>query len=206
MPSDKPSSKEVVFERLALNDEEEYLDFLMAVYRDQFNSDAYKERQTVRRSWRWAYVDNPNAVKERPLIWLCRLRDKIIAQVCLMPVELKVDDRYHKAGWCQNVMILPEFRNMGLGYFLLRHVMHDLKKDEIDILMVAGTNRNSYSLLKGLGFSDLGFINRNIKPSLFGLTARFLSVDAARLNGPDAKGRVRVIETNDFGPDFDSFG
>ncbi len=193
MPSGKFSSKGVAFERLALKDEEEYLDFLMAAYRDQFNSAAFKDREKVRRSWRWEYVDNPNAPEGEPLIWLCRLKGRIIAQACLMPVELKADDKYCKAGWCQNLMILPEFRNVGLGYFLLKHVMSVLRKGEIDILLAAGTNENSYSLLKGLGFSDLGFINRNIRPSLFGLA------------GLDAKGPVRIIETDGFGPDFDSF-
>lgn len=161
---------EVVFERLKLNKEEEYVDFLMEAYREQFNYHRFRDREFVKRFWRWEYVENPAASSENPYIWICRRRGKIIARICFMPVRLSVKGRTYKGCWCQDLMVLSELRSMGMGYFLIRHALGELA-GSVDLVMVSGTNSDSYALFKNSGFIDLGFIGRNIKPALFGSAA-----------------------------------
>jgi len=186
-------SSEVSFERLSLKDEEDYIDFLADAYRDQFNFYKYADRSLVKNCWRWEYIDNPAVPVGDPLIWICRFKKKIIAQICFMPSIVKVKDKTYKGGWCQDFIILPQFRNMGMGHFLIRYALKELAGC-MDILMASGTNAASYALLKNYGFINLGFIDRNIRPALFEFSRSVYKTD-----------RIEISEENVFNYEFDRF-
>lgn len=153
---------EMQIDRLSVKDKEEYSSFLIAAYKDQFNSQRFSETESVYRFWQWEYVDNPAAVKGYPFIWLARIDGKIAGQFCLMPVTLKVGDKTLKGGWCQNFIILPQYRKMGIGRALVSHVIK-AHKEHLDALLVAGTNDTSYSIFKNLGIADAGYIPLYVK-------------------------------------------
>ena len=187
-----PSSG-IVFERLSPKDAEEHTDFLVDAYKDEFNSYKFRDRDLVKRSWRWEYVDNPAASEGNPPVWICRMKDMIIAQVCFMPASVQVKDKTLKGGWCQDLMIRSQYRNMGLGYHLIRHALGELA-GSVDIALVSGTNDASYVLLKNSGFTDLGFIGRNIRPALF---------DIGLFRKPGAGSQVKVSAVDGFDERFD---
>ncbi len=156
----------VEFENLSLADKEEYIDFLMVAYKDQFNRDKFEKREMVKKFWDWKYLDNPTMVRWKPIIWICRFRDKMVGQICVMPIDLKVGQETYKGGWFQDFIILPLFRNMGIGHSLIQHALKKLN-GLIDIVMAAGTNERSYDLFKKAGFLDMGAINRSVYPLNF---------------------------------------
>lgn len=222
---DKLIRSGVKFEKLSLHNEEEYLDFLMEAYKNNFNYYRFEDPNLVRKLWYWEYMDIPGSFKGSPFIWVCRLQNRIIAQVCIMPVELKIGDKPYRGGWCQDVMVLPQFRNMGLGYFIFQYLSEGLDSF-FDILLVSGTNKNSYTLLKSIGFLDVGFFSRNIKVLniknitekltrktaprlLLGIFIKFITLtlklpylfNASNCNNDD----IKVSAADDFSEEFDNF-
>jgi GNAT superfamily N-acetyltransferase len=151
-------------ERFLVKDKKEYTDFLIAAYKDQFNSQRFSETGSVNKFWQWEHIDNPAATKDLPNIWLVRIDGKIAGQFCLMPIALKVGDKIVKGGWCQNFIVLPQYRKMGIGRTLVSHVTKTYK-DHLDALLVAGTNDTSYSIFKNTGITDAGYIPLYVKIS-----------------------------------------
>lgn len=151
------------FDRFKDSDIDELVQFQKQAYSDQYNASDYIKEDVIRRRFIWKYLDNPNCTdKHRPFIWLMRFEELIISQICIMPCEVKIENNVYKAGWCQDFIAHPEFRNKGIGYFLIRHILGELKK-EMDLLFVAGTNKYSYPLFKLAGFTDIALLPRYIK-------------------------------------------
>lgn len=151
------------FDRFKDSDLEQLIQFQKQAYSDQYNASDYREDDVIKRRFVWKYLDNPNRTnKDRPFIWLARFKGLIIAQICIMPYEVKIENNLYKAGWCQDFIAHQEFRNKGIGYFLIRHILGELKK-EMDLLFVAGTNKYAYPLFKLAGFTDIALLPRYIK-------------------------------------------
>jgi len=208
----------VCLARLTLDEKEEYTDFLMEAYKDQFSSYMFQDARAVQGRWLWKYFDNPSPISEKPLIWLCRIYGKIAGQFCLMPVEVKIKDRVYNGGWCQDFIVLSKYRARGLGKLIVKHAM-DKAGAYIDILLVAGTNAASYAIFKDLGFSDVGFIGRNLKiinpqnvsskfvknrflKSLANIAIKTCFKPHVRSHSMD---RVRILEVTDFKAGIDNF-
>jgi len=186
-------------ERLSVKDREEYTAFLIEAYKDQFNSRRFSDSGFANRSWQWEYLDNPSAVKDLPDIWLARVDGKIAGQFCLMPVTLKSGDKTLRGGWCQNFIVLPQYRKMGIGRALVSHVMAE-RKEHMDALLVAGTNDTSYAIFKNLGITDAGHIPLYVRINRLG----FLNFPAQlrkyfRPSGKD----IRIEEITSFDGSFD---
>ena len=194
-------NKRVRFEQLSLQDEEEYADFLAAAYKGRPNYGRFSDRDAVKKFWRWKYIDNPNASGDRPLIWLCRLEGRVVAQTCLMPVSLKIGIGVCRAGWYQDFVVLPEFRGQGLGSLLVEHVTEDAK-NYLDVLLVAGTNKISYAIFKKSGFSDIGFVGRNVMVARMAPLFRLFRIFA---KSSRQRGEVKITETGALGREFDDF-
>lgn len=209
------------FQRLTLSDEKGYVDFLVSAYADQPNRLRFKDRDEASKYWRWEYLDNPAAPKGDPFIWICKSGGKIIAQACFMPVKLKIGNGYYKGGWCQDLMVLPEFRNLGVGFLLIRHAVNEMSA-LADILMAAGTNSNSFAVLSALGFRETGRINRNVivtdhrklsdaltqnslLSSLLALVSSSLFAVKAFLSKPVKTGAIEIAVAGEFGKEFDGF-
>src|SRR3989338_1158906 len=95
----RPISSDVLFERLSLKNEAEYIDFLTEAYKGQFSYYRFTDRELIKQSWHWEYIDNSVATAGNPPIWICRSKNKIIAQICFMPAEVRVAGRAYKGGW-----------------------------------------------------------------------------------------------------------
>lgn len=155
------TSGEFKFEKFESKDLAEIIEFQKKAYIDQFNASDYTEDETIKRHFIWKYLDNPNCA-DGPFIWLARFKEKIIGQFCVMPHKVKIENNFYKAGWCQDFIVDPEFRNRGMGYFLIKHALNEAS-GYLDLLFVGGTNNASYPLFKTLGFIDIGMLPRYIK-------------------------------------------
>ena len=153
----------VKFEKLQLNDENEYIHFLKEAYKDTFNSFCYEDSTQIKKMWRWKYLRYPYIQKKIPHIYICRYDGRIIAQICAMPCSFKLHDRMLETAWLQDLMILAQYRNLGLGYYLIKFMLEQIRS-EFQCALVGGTNQNSYLLFKRLGFLELGGIQKFIKP------------------------------------------
>ncbi len=171
MAEDKKNS--LTFRRLSLDDENAYLDFLMKANTGQFNSYRYMVRDRVRSFWRWEYLSGPAVTGGGPLIWICSQRNSIVGQLCVMPVDVVIDGRQYKAGWCQDFMVLSEFRGMGIGHQLVQHVQKGTT-DTLDILMAVIATERSSDIFKKSGFLEMGTIDRYIYPLNFSAISRRL--------------------------------
>ncbi|MDD3905541.1 MAG: GNAT family N-acetyltransferase [Candidatus Omnitrophica bacterium] len=185
------ASADVSFGRLSMKDDEEYTKFLVTAHKGRFNGYLFKDPGMARRLWRWEYLDNPDARDGGPYIWICRIKGAIAGQACVMPVMVKTGDSYFRGGWFQDLIMLPEFRNTGIGYFLVKHVLGELTAS-LDIAMVSGTNEESYPLFKTLGFTDMGHIGRNI----------YVNALSAFFTTTACKSALEINEIKDIGESF----
>ncbi len=122
------TATDLIFEKLTMENKEEYTDFLMQAYKDEFHSHLFNDRESVKRRWIWEYVEHQVPIKDKPLIWVLRIGGRMAGQMCVMPVMLNVRGKLCKAGWCQDFIVLPEHRKKGLGYSIVRHVTEESKK------------------------------------------------------------------------------
>ena len=153
----------------------ELLSFLKAAYADQFNAPEYQDEKDITERWEWANIKNPNKGSFKSLSWICRenTSNKIVGHFGVMPISLKYRDVYCPAVWGRDLIVLPEFRKLGVGPFLTASVLEEVK-DEAAIFMIAGLNDNDnvYRMYKKFGFVDMGRIplyvraNRSFIPFL----------------------------------------
>jgi GNAT superfamily N-acetyltransferase len=158
---------DIKFERLAVKDKDEYLEFLVEAYGDRLNTGKFSERGLIDRFWQWEYRDNPAAEKEAPAIWLARADGRIAGQFCLMPVIIKIGGGICRGGWCQDFMVLSRYRGSGIGRSLVTRAVKD-SSASLDIILVAGTNDASHSIFKDAGFIDMGRMPLYIRPNFPG--------------------------------------
>ena len=153
----------IKFEKLRLSDEEEYIRFLKEAYKSTFNSFRYQYDDQIKKMWRWEYLHYPYVQKAASPVYVYRYNGDIIAQVCAMPCSFKLHDQIIKAVWVQDLMILDQYRNLGLGFYLIKYMLEQLRS-EFQCVLVSGTNKNSYPLFKQFGFLELGWMSKFIKP------------------------------------------
>ena len=153
---------DLVFEKLTMESKEEYTDFLMQAYKDEFHSHLFGDHEAVKRKWIWEYVECRVPVKDKPLIWILRIKGRMAGQMCVMPVMLNVRGKLYKAGWCQDFIVLPEHRKKGIGYSIVRHVTEESKK-YLDVLLAIVASEASYKVFQRASYIDIGFTSRNIK-------------------------------------------
>lgn len=152
----------MTFTKLLSVRDDGYADFLISAYQDQFNSRRFKDRDQVVKRYFWEYEQNPHLESGKPTIWVCRIEGRIIGQFCAMPATLYINGHPCKAGWCQDFIVLPQYRKAGIGRLLTKHLI-DESKEYFDLLLVAGTNEVSYKIFKEAGFKSKGWIDRKIK-------------------------------------------
>lgn len=127
--------------------------------------------------WRWQYLDNPTDGGCRPPIWIFTDGNRILAQVGTIPIHLKVNGHSYLAAWCSDFVVLPEFRNRGVGPLLLKAV-----KEKFDFLMALGISDMSYPLFKKDRWEDLGTLPHYIKILDFkGIATRFFKNEAMQM-------------------------
>jgi len=134
------------------------LDFLKSAYAGRFNAADFEDGDEVTKRWRWFAAENPNA-KDARTAWLCRDRrdGKIVGHLGIIPAALKCKDRCYPVVWGRDMIVLQTVRNMGIGTFMARVLMRDIKENGA-IFLAAGLNESSYGLFRKMGFIDVGRI------------------------------------------------
>lgn len=146
------------------SDLSEVVAFFKAAYADQFNASEYKNEDDIIKRWKWANIENPNRDGLGPLAWICRENSskKIIGHFGVIPIALKCKDRYYPAVWGRDLVVLPEFRKLGLGPFLVAGVLKELKNRAV-IFLAAGVRDHVYPMYKKFGFADMGLISLYVR-------------------------------------------
>ncbi|MBN2452686.1 MAG: GNAT family N-acetyltransferase [Candidatus Omnitrophica bacterium] len=152
---------EVMMEKLSIVDGEEYTDFLIEAYKDQFHAGMFRDRKKVKDRWLWEYVQNPAPADGKPLIWILRIGGKIAGQMCVMPVTLNIFGRPYKAGWCQDFIVLPGHRKKGMGYSIVKQVTEQSGK-YVEMLLAIVASEASYRIFSKASYIDAGFMDRAV--------------------------------------------
>jgi hypothetical protein len=69
--------------------------------------------------WQWMFVDSARRLGRKPLVWLHRDGDAIVAHMGSIPVRLKIGNQESDTGWLVDTMVLPEYRSRALGSRLM---------------------------------------------------------------------------------------
>ncbi|NQT00248.1 MAG: GNAT family N-acetyltransferase [Candidatus Omnitrophica bacterium] len=146
-------------EKAASVEIDQLLDFFARAYRDQFNAGAYRDKDTIAERWKWANLNNPNIADGCDTAWICRDKDsgRIVGHFGTTPVSLKVGSECLPAVWGRDLIILSEFRKLGIGPLLIDAVLKSTKPGS-KLFLIAGLNEAVFSIYQKLGFIDLGFI------------------------------------------------
>lgn len=147
-----------------------YLEFLKAAYPDD-------PLQWDQERWRWQYLENPNHPGRYPPIWIFTDGERVLAQLGTIPVRLGIDGKSHAAAWTADLVVLPEFRNRGVGPLLLKAV-----KTRFDFLMGLGLNEMSHALFARDRWRDLGMVPHYVKV-----------LDARAVAGSLVKGKLGAV-------------
>lgn len=140
-------------------DRTELVDFLKAAYADQFNAAEYQNTKSIIERWEWATTRNPHKEGAQSSGWICRENksNKIVGHFGIIPISLKYKNNLYTAVWGRALVVLPEFRQLGIGPFLVASVLKETESKAIAFL-IAGGNPEVYAMYKKFGFVDMGHI------------------------------------------------
>jgi len=121
---------------------------------------------------RWQFLDNPANQTGGYTLWLVVHRDAIVAQLGFVPfLGLTPAGQRFQGAYPINLMVLPEYRSVGVGAILLARLLK-----HIPCLVNPGVNQAGATLGEGLGMRDLGYLRRYVAV-INGRAARALAVD-----------------------------
>ena len=135
--------------------------FQQRAYADQFNARFFVEREAVLRRLRWQDLNGRSARGDRLPMWVLRQGQTIIGQLAISPVQVRWGNQWLRGGWCQDLIVAPEYRGRGAGVMLVREVLRTIAT-ETAVALVGGTNRDSYPLFRAMGFQDVGVLPRYV--------------------------------------------
>ena len=90
-------------------------EFIEGVYGDE-------ARYKVPERWNWEYRENPflDGDGERLPIFIAEIGERIVGQMCAIPVKLQIGSELHDAAWGADFMVLPECRGQGVGLDIVK--------------------------------------------------------------------------------------
>jgi GNAT superfamily N-acetyltransferase len=130
------------------------------MYKD-FIRDAYGRDDYVLLSDRylkWQFLDNPfNGTSDYTLKLFIK-DGHILGQIGLIPVTVKMPGN-HTTSACYpvNLVVRPEMRSLGIGFFLLKDSMRDY-----GMFINPGSSADGEKVCKGLGMKPMGCLNRYV--------------------------------------------
>ena len=121
---------------------------------------------------RWQFRDNPANTTGKYALQLVLQAQEVIAQLGEIPfIGVAADGEKFEGSYPVNLMVRPEYRELGLGAILLKQMLKRVKN-----VLNPGSSSAGATLCSGLGMQDLGYLRRYlclIDPQ----TARRLTVD-----------------------------
>ncbi len=185
-----------IISQLSIADEKPYIEFLQKAYKDQFHRYRFESFDATREFWRWEYMSNPVAIPGKPLVWVCKIGGKIVGQLCVMPVPVKIGGRDYIGGWYHDFIVLREFRDRKIGRKLICETAKGVR-DSIDISMAVIVTERSRALFRMHGLREVGTLKKNV--SVAGLTDILLSIKR-----PKTARAIEIQEVTALDADFDS--
>jgi len=177
--------------------------FNMEAYRDAFNARHFENEKKIARLWKWLYGDNPASEGTANSGWSVRFKGKLIGQLRMLPSLIKIGSAYYKAGWGTGLVVLDEYRNLGIGALLIQKAKEE-GRDDFDLFTVGGMNPNSYRLFKEEGLIDLVGIPRYVKILKKGVFSKlFGTMGKTRIPIPESVKGVEIIKS--FDEEFNVF-
>jgi len=137
----------------------ELVEFFKVAYSGEFNSAGYRDGNKIAEKWEWGNTRNPNRSGFRSTSWICRENNsgRIVGHFGIMPVSLRYKGAYYSAVWGRDLIVLPQFRKLGVGPLLTAFVLNEVR-NEAAIFMIAGLNDQVYKMYNKFGFADMGHI------------------------------------------------
>ncbi len=111
----------------------------------EFYRNVYPRRELYK-VWRWLYRVDYNK-KRNPIVVL--YKEKIIAHAGMIPVHVWVNGTKYSASWFVDLIVLPEYRRMGLGSKLTDEW---IKFSDMNITL--GPNEKSLGLFRKMGCAE----------------------------------------------------
>ena len=122
---------------------------------NEFYKKTYPKRyKTLTNNWQWWYRSKHS--KLRPLTLL--IKDKIVGQLGLLPVDLNNDEKMISAIWLTDFAILPEYQGKGFGQILTKELMKTCSTQ------ITFCNDLSLKVFKKCGWETNFSTKRLIKP------------------------------------------
>ena len=113
-----------------------------------------KRSKFLVKNWRWLYRINYNNIE--PII--LTNNNKIIGQLGLIPVNLRVGDQILSATWFVDFIITPEFQGKGAGSVLVKEAM------KMSPIQMAFSNQNALPVYKKFQWSLIPSMKRLGRP------------------------------------------
>lgn len=137
----------------------EVCDFFRRAYADQPLAGSFQDPTLVERRWRWLYDSSPVQMEGETPAWVCRLRDRIVGYLGMLPAVAVVRGQAVPVAWARDLIVAPEARSLGVGALLVLAARQAVGRP----LLVAGMNEQSASLFRQLGFLDGGTLPLYVK-------------------------------------------
>jgi|SRR3990172_787209 len=107
---------------------------------------------------KWQFLDNPFNNSGSYTLKLFVKEGAILGQIGFIPVRLSLPgNKIADACYPVNLIVNPDFRELGIGFFLLKDIMKDFQ-----FIINPGSSSNGEKLCKGLGMKTLGFLKRYV--------------------------------------------
>jgi GNAT superfamily N-acetyltransferase len=105
---------------------------------------------------KWQFLDNPFNNSGNYTLKLFVKEGTILGQIGFIPVRLSLPgNKIVDACYPVNLIVNPDFRALGIGFFLLKDIMKDYP-----FIINPGSSSEGEKLCKGLGMKTLGFLKR----------------------------------------------
>lgn len=76
--------------------------------------------------WKWMFLDSAKRLGVNPKVWLHKVGDAIAGQMGAQFVKLKIGDVERTTAWFVDTMVLPQYRDQGIGASLLLQSKEDM--------------------------------------------------------------------------------
>ena len=107
-----------VIKKATIGEKAAILDFIKVAYENT-------EQHKVLKRWAWEYLENPslsNGKKKELPIWLAIKENRIVGQICGIPVEIKTINGMSKVVGGVDLIVLPACRGEGVGQRLIQAI------------------------------------------------------------------------------------
>jgi hypothetical protein len=124
-------------------------DLYSPTYRQLIESLFGKEQAEKRlRYAQWLFADNPSLKKDEDLpIYLCRIDNKYVAQIAVIPVQMILAGNSIRAGWSVDLQVKSDYQRRGIGIKLENATYQDFP-----VIMSLGQSEAGFNIASKLGW------------------------------------------------------